>query len=223
MKPPLLNDFALNKVKTGDIFTCAGRGWVSWFIKIWTGSPITHTGIAIWADFGYEGKVLCILEPHMFKGVALNPVKLVLERDYPKGYMYWQANLLDGNVTAKYAMQQWRHDYASPWQFLVLGSRVARWVRSLMGRSYDTDADRFMCSELVARSLIEAGFPWHKEPSVTTPAEVSGFSCLGPPITVVWPSPPPLNPASPPAGGSSTSSTEIPSTSQSPGSSESGS
>lgn len=180
-----LNNSVISQIKTGDILTCAGKGWVSTFIRLWTGSPITHTGIAIWADFGYKGKVLCILEPHMFKGVALNPLKLVLERDYPKGNMYWQANTLDGLVTAEFAMSQWRHDYANPWQFIVLGSRVARWLRHMLGKSIDTDKDRYMCSELVTRSLIEAGFPWEKDPSITTPAEVSQFECLGKPVELV--------------------------------------
>jgi len=185
-------------IQTGDILACEGNATYSWIIKKWGGvqnwfwdgkwkeDKFSHVGIAIWITFPHDQEDrLCILEAHALKGIRLNPLSEVLKNYWKSnGAIYWQAvkPSLDGDVVAEAALKNWTKAYPSLWQFLVAGLRVSQWVRKKIGLGVDTNKDKFHCSELTSRSLIEAGFVTDLEPSVTTPQMVSEFDCLAEPL-----------------------------------------
>lgn len=172
-------------IRTGDILTCAGTAFYSKVIRIVTRSPITHVGIAIWIRFPDENvDRLAILESHAMKGVRLAPLSEVLKNDYWKhgGKVYWQSiadSRIAGTNVAANALKRWSKSYASWYQFLVLGSFTIKTIRYLLNKPMDSDPNGQHCSELVTRALIEAGYKNGNDPSITTPADVSNFSCLG--------------------------------------------
>lgn len=167
---------AREEIRTGDILTCAGRGPISKVIQWWTGSEISHVGMAIWVYMpGIRSNRLCILEAHAHKGVRLAPLSEVLQHDYWQsgGKVYWQPLIgVDGVDAAANAMRRWNKLYANWFQFVAIAFRFVGFVK-------DTDPNRDHCSELVTRALMQAGYPHDKNPSLTTPEDVSHFSCLG--------------------------------------------
>lgn len=188
-------------IKTGDIISCSGnaiyskiiRKWGSFenwiWERKWIEDEITHVGLAIWITLPHDEVPdrLCILESHAFKGVRLNPLSAVLKDDYwpTGGKVYWQKlkdPMLDGVKVAGEGLKYWTKAYAPLKQFIVAGLRIDQWIRKKLRLAIDIDKNRLHCSELVTQSLIDAGFIYGKEPSVTTPQQVSNFSCLGEPI-----------------------------------------
>lgn len=180
-----------DQIKTGDVFSCCGkRSWFSKAITIFQGgSEITHSALAIWTDFpGVENGRLCIYESMEPGGVRLTPLSIALE-SYAKegGHIYWQP-LIDSNINnrlvVQYALQQWTKAYASIYQIALIVSPWLRLLRKLRGGNWDTDKNRFICSELVISSLAAGGYDHQKEKAFTTPDEVSNLRCLGPKILI---------------------------------------
>lgn len=176
-----------NLIKTGDIFSCSGTAMYSKLIKAWTHDEITHTGIAVWVRFPQDEipDRLCILQAHIFKGVQLGLLSNVLTNDYWKynGKVYWQKlNNINGDNVASFALANWSKAYPSLYQFVIAGSKLVQAIRTATGRSLNINPEKFHCSELATRALIDAGFYYAYDPAVTTPSDVSKFSCLGPKV-----------------------------------------
>jgi hypothetical protein len=68
---------------------------------------------------------------------------------------------------------------------LIAGLKCSQAVRRRFGLKVDTNEDCFHCSELATRALMDAGYPHNREPAVTTPTDVSEFSCLGDKVELV--------------------------------------
>jgi hypothetical protein len=96
--------------------------------------------------------------------------------------MWWcplKDKSISGAGVVDFCLQHWGDGYAGNYQFVVGMSSVLQWIRKLRGKSLDTDGTRFHCSETVTRALMSQGFQHIKEPALTTPVEVTRFSCFG--------------------------------------------
>lgn len=60
------------RIKTGDLISCEGRGVSSYLIRLWTSSSISHCGIAVWA--GDALWMLESMEPHGVRVRALSHI-----------------------------------------------------------------------------------------------------------------------------------------------------
>jgi hypothetical protein len=188
------------EIRTGDILACSGRTFYSKIIGKWGGfqnwlwngkwkeDTVTHIGIAIWIRFPHEENLdrLCILEARVLKGVRLNPLSTVLD-GYRKrgGTIGWQKIIdpeISGDDVAQSALKHWTRAYPSWKQFVMAGLKSLQWWYRRRGRSVDLNGNSFHCSELAARSLIDAGHKTDREPAVTTPQMLSEYSCLSQPI-----------------------------------------
>ncbi len=172
-------------IKTGDILSCCGTAWYSKLIQRFTGSEITHTGIAIWVKFPQDilPDRLCILEAHLLKGVQLQLLSNALTSDYWKngGKVYWQSLCdpsISGDAVASFALNNWSKDYMKLRHFAIAGFyRYMDWSPRIAD-------DRVHCSQLVTKALKQAGFTYEKNPSITTPGDVSRFDCLSSKISL---------------------------------------
>lgn len=177
-------------IKTGDVFSCEGTAFYSKIINIVTRSPISHVGIAIWIQFpGDLEDQLCIIESHAMLGVRIAPMDVVIDKDYWQrgGKVNWQAitdSRLNGDRIVSNALKRWTKSYASWYQFLILGSFFIKTVRYLLNKPMDSDKNGQHCSELVTRAFVEDGYRHGNDPSITTPADVSAFSCLAEPVVL---------------------------------------
>lgn len=178
--------FALPLIRTGDIClfrrspTLFGR-----FIRLWTQSPFSHVGIALWVIVDGTRR-LCILEALEGVGVRLFPMDRYLEECHASGCLIDWYQVVDSEINrdrvAGYALQQWGRPYATPWQFVWSWGLLSGWWRRLRGLPVDTDPERWFCSELVTAALRHAGYVPESgddsEPAATEPGAVALFPCL---------------------------------------------
>jgi len=176
---------ALPWIKTGDVLTCQGTWLISRGIQLITREKISHVGIAVWVHLNGRKKHLCMFEAMEGRDVGIVPLEETLKRSYwPRGgKMWWQhTEGIDGYNVMDFCIQNWGAEYANKYQFVVGMSRLIRFIRTHMGKSLDTDPKKWHCSELVTRAFMAQGYKHDKEPAITTPGDVSRFSCLGKPI-----------------------------------------
>lgn len=156
-------------IETGDILAFKGTGIFSWLIRIYTKSEISHIGIAIWIRHR-----LCVIEAKEGRGVRLIPLNKC-KNIYKVFHLTREIN---GVKVAEFCLNHWGAEYSNWYQFLILGSRVIRFLRQCLGRGPDYDSGKWFCSELVARALASGGYVSSKHPSLTTPADICKYHCL---------------------------------------------
>jgi hypothetical protein len=166
-------------VKNGDVLAFSGKWLFSKLIQFWTRDKISHVGLALWIEV--EGaKILCVLEAMEGKGVRLIPLDDYYKSKRPPD-IYWcpiDDEIVDRHKVIAFALNNWNREYANIYQFILFMSPRLQWLRKLMGRSLDTNYDKWHCSELVTNALVFGGFPCEKVPALVSPGDVSRFSCL---------------------------------------------
>jgi hypothetical protein len=174
-------------IKTGDVLTCQGTWLISRGIQLLTRETVSHVGIAVWVHLNGKAKHLCMFEAMEGRDVGIVPLRETLEKNLWKagGRMWWSKindPAISGYNVMDFCIKNWGAEYANKYQFIVGMSRLIRYLRTKMGKSLDTDPDRWHCSELVTRAFMEQGYKHDKEPALTTPGDVSRFACLSTPI-----------------------------------------
>ena len=174
---------ALPLIRTGDLLACKGTWLVSRGIRMVTGSEISHVGVACWLHFNGV-KRLCMFEAMEGRDVRIVPVYKTLRHDYwdKGGKMYWKAldPVYQGDEIMSFCLEHWNEAYANYYQFLIILSPILRKLRALLGKSMDTDLNRYHCSELIATALREQGYDLSKNPALVTPGDLYTFDCYNP-------------------------------------------
>ena len=183
---------AAQGIHPGDVIMVSGRSLFASAIKLWTGSPWTHAGLAVWLEWGCNRNVLdfapiwdqlCILEAVGGQGVRLMPLgRYVIEASIRGERVNWfrldNQGLLRSQVV-NHGMRQLGKHYASPRQFLISFGRIIRPLRRLIGLGpQDLNPERFFCSELVAESLAAAGECLPEIPAAMAPGKLAQLSSL---------------------------------------------
>jgi len=175
-------------IQNGDVLLFGGKAVYSHIIKWWTKSDYSHAAMAVWVDLPTVGRTLCVIEAHVFKGVRLIPLDTAIKVDYWDygGTAHWlplkgTSNRCRANLV-NFCLDQWGNGYASPYQFMLIGSHVGRWIRAKRGESFDTDIKKTHCSELVSRAFCNDGYDCPKEPALIYPNDLIQFSDLSPPV-----------------------------------------
>lgn len=169
-------------IKTGDILTFKGTWLVSRGIQYVTGQEQSHIGIAVWLHLNGSRR-LCLFESMEGSGVRILPLKRTLEDLYwaKGGKVWWHSyrdQSIDGDKVMKYCFDLWGAGYANHYQFVVILSPLIKKIRKFLGRSFDTDINRWHCSELVCSALINQGYKHDKDPAITTPGDIAKFPCI---------------------------------------------
>ncbi len=191
-------------IRTGDVFLLEVgnlfKGKFEWglikrvavwvfmkLIELWTWSRYSHTGIACWITFedslGNKIRHLCIFDSFGLEPIRIAPMDKLIEDGFWK--IYWMSlgeNMVSRNIVIDFCLPKWRKKYANIRQFVLFVVAPIRWIRSLLGFGMDTDEDRWHCSELVAAAIKAGGYPYEKSTALTTPEDVSRFSCLANPV-----------------------------------------
>jgi hypothetical protein len=166
-------------IKNGDVLAFSGKWFFSKLIQFWTKDKISHVGLAIWISI--EGTdILCVLEAMEGKGVRIVPLSSYFLGKKPPD-IYWcpiNENQIDRQKVIAFALKNWNREYANIYQFILFMSPRLQWLRRLLGKSLDTDYERWHCSELITNALVEGGYPCDKVPALVSPGDVSRFSCL---------------------------------------------
>ncbi len=195
----MLYSEARKLIKTGDILTFAGTWWMSRLIRLVTRQTVSHIGVAVWLNFnGESSKRLCMFEAMEGRDVRIVPLDRTLQEDYwsKGGRVYWQTyksicdesnnnctKQVQGTKVMDYCLQHWGDGYANPWQFVVILTPHIRMLRKWLTGSLDTSKSKEHCSELVSNGIKNAGYTGNtKESCITTPGDVSAFSCLTPSV-----------------------------------------
>jgi len=159
-------------IKNGDVIGFEGYTFGSYIIRLFTHSNVTHVGVALWVC----GR-LCVIEAKEGKGVRVFPLDRI---DVPfKVYPIVQKNI-DGQKVVDFCLTHWGAEYTNWYQFLIIGSRIIKYIRRKMGKSPDLNPIRWFCSELIARAFESAGYIDSKHSSLTTPIDICNYRCLGP-------------------------------------------
>ena len=174
-------------IQTGDLLSCAGPWTFSRLIRLMTKSDTSHVGIACWIQFNTEQRRLCIFEAIEGVGIRIQPLHFYLSTIFwPTGGKMWWSPLkskeINGAGLMDFCLQAWGKGYVGPYQFIVAMLPLLQRIRKWLGKLLDTDKNKYHCAELVTAALMEQGYIHNKEPSFTTPGEVSKFSCWGPRI-----------------------------------------
>ncbi len=162
-------------VRTGDVVSFRGTGFLAWLVRWWTKSDVAHIGFALWLRFGKDTEDrICLLHSHPFGGIHITPLE---------GSFVWQASKVNGDEAVGYALEQWGRHYASLWQFLLIGfpNLRARWES--FGGEVGQDG-RYHCSQLVSEALSFTGVTLPKGAAEMTPEDVKLLSCLEAPVNV---------------------------------------
>lgn len=164
-------------IRDGDVLTFVGKALFSRMIQWWSGSSISHIGIAYYLPINGT-KILCSLEAMEGRGVRIIPLHLVWG-EYSE--ICYQTHDLPTRPVLERMINLLNDRYASRKQFLVIASRLWRYIRTKIGLPVDTSRSRWHCAEAVAYCL---DLPTKKPYPLLTPAEVSSNSILSKPIRV---------------------------------------
>ena len=171
------------KINTGDILICQGTWLLSKLIRLVTWQKASHVGIAIWITINGGKKRLCMFEAMEGKDVRIIPLHDALKNKYwSSGGKMWWHKIKDSNISgheiANFYLQHWSDGYADKRQFILILLPIFQWIRNFFGWSVDTNPDRWHCSEIATRSLMEQGYEHNKDSALTTPGDVADFDCL---------------------------------------------
>jgi hypothetical protein len=177
---PTTVPFNQANIRTGDLLFCSGKWLTARAIQLFTWSKINHVGVACHLQInGY--KKLCMFEAMESRDVRIMNLEQSLNTLYwPKGgQVIWcpLQDTIDRDRVIQFCLDHWGQQYASWYQFLLFMSPRLRWARKLLGLSLDTNINRWHCSEIVTRALVEAGYKFNAEPALTTPGQVYNFNC----------------------------------------------
>jgi hypothetical protein len=168
-------------IKTGDLLAAHGKWMASQLIQWYTGHPISHVGVACWINFNGGPRTLCMFEAMEGYDVRIVPVEKVLRTKYWTGgsKMYHKRlkNPYVGKELMSFCQEHWNDAYANHYQFILGISPKLQYIRSILGRSLDTDHTKMHCSELIAAGLREQNYEWNKELALVTPGEVFDADC----------------------------------------------
>jgi hypothetical protein len=178
-----------SKISTGDILSCAGSSWFSRLIRFKTRQSVSHVGLAVWVRFENGKRRLCIFEAVEGHGVRLQPLCKYLETEFwnKNAKMWWQPIIdpkIKGDQLLDFCLTHWSDRYASPYQFIIGLFPLLQWLRKFLGKSLDDDARRWHCAELISNAFKKQGYFLSKEPAITSPGDVTDFSCLSPPVLI---------------------------------------
>lgn len=170
---------ARGAIKTGDVLAFRGHWLISKLICWWSGSDVSHVGLAVWLKFDYDkDETLCLIEAMDGLGVRITPLSQALEKYWEHGgKAYWLQT--DSHVAfnaVKFAQEHWDESYVSLYQILLAASPKLQFLRGWRGAG--SNLDGWHCSELVTRSLMTVGHEPTKLPEYTTPGDVMRFACL---------------------------------------------
>lgn len=169
-------------IKTGDLLAAHGKWLASQLIQWYTGHPISHVGVACWISFNGGDPTLCMFEAMEGYDVRIVPVEKVLRTKYwPSGGKLYHKRLknpYDGKELMSFCQEHWNDAYANHYQFIVGISPKLRKIRSLLGKSLDTDHTKMHCSELIASGLRDQNYDWKKELALVTPGEIFDADCF---------------------------------------------
>lgn len=171
-------------IKTGDGLFGSGAWPMSRLIQWYTGHEISHVGIACWVAFNGNPPILCMFEAMEGRDVRIIPLEKVLRTTYwPSGGKLYHKKLLEpynGKELMEYCTEHWLDAYAGTYQFILGISPRLRKIRSMLGKSLDTDENRMHCSELIADGLQEQEHEFNKDTALITPGELFDCSCFSP-------------------------------------------
>lgn len=173
---------ARNNIKNGDLLFFSGTEWLSYAIRRFTKSDISHVALAVWLRFNHETTDrLCLMES-TGKGVMLIPLSFAIEKY--KGKIFWKPLKEDCGLCRdeilKNSLSKWGKEYPKFYQYFLIMSPTLRFLRDKLRKlDSDTSCDKYTCSEFVCSSLVESGLKWTKKPVLTTPIEVVQFDCWG--------------------------------------------
>lgn len=160
------------KPQPGDLFAVSGRGLVSWLIRWWTGSPISHIAVV--------GRVDSVVEATSLNGrigVWERSLRSFLERAARRGDRVMWLRLHRRHIEdidARVRMVTYLYRQVGK----LYDFRQA--IRSGIGlfRSVESDA-KFFCSELAAR-CHEAGGVYECNASEVKPVDICRFAIYEP-------------------------------------------
>ena len=162
-------------IKDCDVLLYKGRSWESWLIRLVTGAPYSHAGLAVWWN-----ERLMVLEA-IGKGVVVTALSQNVRRY--DGRVEWftctEEILPAGRKQmVEFAQLELGKEYGT-WQALVIG------LRRLLGRPADSgDAPRrarkLICSQYVASVYNFSGRDLRRGVSdrFTTPADIAASPLL---------------------------------------------
>lgn len=169
---------ARSLIKTGDVIATSGYTWHGRLVQLVTREDVSHVGFAAWLGFNGGDKRLCLFDSQVGRGVGFEPISHCLMRGE---HVYWY-QLIDGNIKGPelldFCIQHWGENYANIYQFIIFISPTLKFLRTFLGKDLDTSDDRWHCSELITSAFLAQGYAHDKEPVLTTPGDVTRFTCL---------------------------------------------
>lgn len=163
-----------NKIENGDVLTFEGKAVFSRIVQWWSGSPISHIGVAYYLPVNGT-RYLCSIEAMEGKGLRIVPLHLI----WGEYVNVWVQKHDQNPIEVVDRMVNLLNDrYANKKQFLLMASKLWRWVRTKIGFPIDTSRTSWHCAEAVAYCLDFK----EKPQCLFTPAEISNL--LKPPRRV---------------------------------------
>ena len=162
-------------IQDGDVVAFQVARWslFSQVISIWTRSKFSHVGIVMWVRGRLAG-----IEALEGVGVRIHPLSHLVRTRRINWFQITDDNIDREKITTA-ALSRWGARYASPWQFIRSFSVVTTWVCDRLGVQYDTNPDRFFCSEYVMHCLQQAGYEGDSTTvSRATPDDITRLTCL---------------------------------------------
>lgn len=177
-----------SELAAGDVVAVSGGKLHSRLIRSVTGSPYSHVAIVVALQPGSTGhSIWYVCEAMEPGGVRLLPLLSYLrdcrERGTPVAWYRIRPHAeVDRVKVVDFALAQIGKRYANLRQFRLSWGCITRGVRRLLGMRYryDTDPERWFCSELVAASLHAGGarLPSARIAAEMSPADVLRLPCL---------------------------------------------
>ncbi len=175
------------RIRDGDLFFCQGTEPDSQLIRRYeaaeTGVPFeelpSHVGMAIW-----DHSRLCIFEAmDEGQGVRLLPFSVAVKEYSQRHGRVWWSKLHDGalsrNALVMYALNMWGQPYCTRIEELAVA------VPALRPLAWGPDsANRYTCSRMITCAFVRAGYVWLKDPWLTLPIDIQGFTCLDPRVEI---------------------------------------
>ena len=142
-------------IQSGDVIAWRGKGLFAWIVRMFTKSPWTHVGVAVW-----WGDRLMVLDSYIGKGTRAR----LLSR-HAKG-AYWIKSMAAWNQSAEgFALAELGKEYS-------LQNLWKTWLGLALVK------DEYHCAQYVAEVLTRADVPLWQDPP--TPESVVREMAYGP-------------------------------------------